>query len=163
MHRRRGLVSQVSQPKAGVHVPGQKRDRSGSDSGLSDASSVSSALSSGLSDLEEEFNQREQQKQESKQVEESLEIEDHPESPRSKVRDAKRNANPRKKEKKEALTDETKWQKMKLKGSDKELLVDMSRVQKYVDYDSVGVQSFQSEVQQTKGNFRQQLADYSDL
>jgi hypothetical protein len=52
---------------------------------------------------------------------------------------------------------------MKIKGSDKEMLVDMSRVQKYVDLDSVGLTAAVKDVQEVQGNFRQQLADYSDL
>ena len=161
MHRRRGLVTQAGQSNAGLHALDRKRDRSGSDSGLSDSSSVSSALSSGLSELEAEVKQREQEKQKAIEPEAKQDVIDDPGSPRSKLREERRKRNPKKE--KQTLTDETRWQKMKLKGSDKELLVDMSRVQKYVDYDCAGVQTFQAEVQQTKGNFRQQLADYSDL
>ena len=62
------------------------------------------------------------------------------------------------------MSDETRWQKMKVVGSEQEVMVDLTRVQKYVDYDSSTVQAFQSEVQSAKGNYRQQaLADYSDL
>jgi hypothetical protein len=62
------------------------------------------------------------------------------------------------------MSDETRWQKLKVVGSEQEVMVDLTRVQKYVDYDSSTVRAFQSEVQSAKGNFRQQaLADYSDL
>lgn len=64
------------------------------------------------------------------------------------------------------ISDETRFKKMRIKGVDREILVDMTRVQKYVDYDSVGVQSLQAEIESAKGNFRGQqhaVADYSDL
>ena len=75
------------------------------------------------------------------------------------------NASKRKQKKgKRDTSDETRWQKMKVVGSEKEVMVDLTRVQKYVDYDSSTVQAFQTEVKSAKGNFRQQaLADYSDL
>jgi hypothetical protein len=158
MQRRRGLVTQV---KGGPveHATAKKRERSRSGSDLSEASSVSSGLSSGLSDLEAEIGRQDKKEGADEKPQEDTFRE--PESPRSKLLGAQKRARPKKE--KVQLTEEDRWQKMKIKGSDKEMLVDMSRVQKYVDLDSAGLQSFQTEVQQVKGNFRQQLADYSDL
>ena len=161
MQRRRGLVTQVKPLTPDETLSSMKRDRSLSDSEVSVVSSASSALSSGLSDLEAEVKAKQDQANESVAKPDGALNLDHPDSPRSKRLGTKKG--PRPKKDKPDLTDETRFQKMKVKGSEKEILVDMTRVQKYVDLDSAGVKSFQSEVQQAKGNFRQQLADYSDL
>ena len=61
-------------------------------------------------------------------------------------------------------SDESKWKKIRVRGSEEELTVAVSSIQKYVDHDAAGVASFQKEVEAAKGNYRQQAtADYSDL
>jgi hypothetical protein len=165
MHRKRGLVSQANQAMAPRHALADKRVRASSDADPLSELSESSDLSSGLLDLGAEIRAA---RPVSTQVDETdapksgpIEITDHPESPRSKTK-AKRVNAPKRKEKVE-ITDDTRWQKMKIKGSDKEMLVDLTRVQKYVDLDSAGVKQVHDEVAQAKGNFRQHVVDYSDL
>jgi hypothetical protein len=158
MQRRRGLVTQVKKAST-EHAGEKKRERSASDSEMSEASSESSGLSSGLSEIEAEVKKHENiTTTDSKIPEDAL---SEPESPRSKLLRSKKG--PKAKKEKVEMSEEERWQKMKIKGSDKEIMVDMSRVQKYIDLDNAGLQSFKEEVQQVKGNFRQQLADYSDL
>ena len=161
MQRRRGLVSQPIPAKIPAHGEDRKRGRFESD--LDSVSSDSSGLSSGLSELEAEFRAKSNEPSATEPEPENsgglVEITEHPESPRQGKGKAKP---PRRKEKKPDDND-TRWQKMKIKGSDKEMLVDMSRVQKYVDLDSVGLTAAVKDVQEVQGNFRQQLADYSDL
>ena len=165
MHRKRGLVSKVTHEATASHAVSEKRLRASEDSGALSDLSESSGLSSGLSDLEAEIKAT---KPATTQVAETepqpsgpVEITDHPESPRSRHKGKRINA-PKRKEKVE-ITDDTRWQKMKIKGSDKEMLIDITRVQKYVDLDSAGLKEITEEVAQAKGNFRQQVVDYSDL
>jgi hypothetical protein len=59
------------------------------------------------------------------------------------------------------FSDENRWKKMKIVGSEKEVMVDLSRVQKYVDLDS---QNPSKSVDDFHGNFRSKIfQDYSDL
>jgi hypothetical protein len=160
MHRRRGLVSKATEnTTSGTSSPRRRVIRADSlDSDLS--SSESSGFSSSAS------------------ADDQRPAEERPEHPdkietelNDKVNLIQGNEPPReiskrlkgKKRQKRDISEEDRWQKIKLKGSEKEILVDKTRIQKYVDFDSTGVASFQAEVKEIKGNFRQTLADYSDL
>jgi hypothetical protein len=158
MQRRRGLVSQPA-PTDSTHaqrVLADKRARASSESSYESDSTESKANSSCIeenitaADLEED-----------KISTHAFHGEVVTEAGTAK--DAS-SSTPQKKKNRRDFTDETRWQKMKVVGSEKEVMVDLTRVQKYVDYDSTTVQSFESEVKSAKGNFRQQaMADYSDL
>ena len=167
MQRRRGLISQSSHPAGTVHKASDKPETAGE----SQESCLSSSESSGFSSSDSES---EQPRQEVPSA--TSQVDNPPEQhtaeeivPDDGLDREERSRHPRKGAKtknkdKPDYSDENRWKKMKLKGSDKEIMVDMTRVQRYVDYDSAGVTSFQQEVQQAKGNFRQQqMADYSDL
>jgi len=158
MQRRRGLVSQPipsTPPHASVNEP-SKRARSRSVS--SDDSLDSDERVADLQDTAHVSR------------EPTIPIDKkHSDDSSDKLHDGTDSVKPagsKKKQKKgkRDMSDETRWQKLKVVGSEQEVMVDLTRVQKYVDYDSSTVRAFQSEVQSAKGNFRQQaLADYSDL
>ena len=166
MLKRRGLVSQSSHT-AKPHASTDKRDRSGSESD----SSLSSSLSSGFSCSDPETAKPAQsdeldksQPPHSEEAHTTTEIVPEDGLDRPEEGSKLRKGGKTKKKEKPDYSDENRWKKMKIHGSEKEIMVDMTRVQKYVDHDSAGVTSVQQEVQQAKGNFRQQqMADYSDL
>jgi hypothetical protein len=159
MQRRRGLVSQPipsTTPHASISGP-LKRARSQSVS--SDDSSDSDERVADLQDAAHVSEEPTIPIEEKKNSDETGE-KSHNGTDAVKPADSQR----KQKKGKRDMSDETRWQKMKVVGSEQEVMVDLTRVQKYVDYDSSTVQAFQSEVQSAKGNFRQQaLADYSDL
>jgi hypothetical protein len=159
MQRRRGLVSQPipsTTPHASVSGPSKRArsqiassdDSSESDERVTDSQDVAHVSEEPTIPIEEKKNSDETSEK------------PHDETDSVEPPDSKR----KQKKGKRDMSDETRWQKLKVVGSEEEVMVDLTRVQKYVDYDSSTVQAFQSEVQSAKGNFRQQaLADYSDL
>lgn len=167
MMKRRGLVSKSAPEPKSPHAAGTKRDRAECDLESIVSSSESSGFSSSLSDVEDnQTKTHDLAKANTGDVELGTEkVTDAPSSNPKAVSDSKPAKGPKgKKKQKPDYTDETKWQKVKLKGSEKQVMIDKSRLQTYIDFDSAGVTSFQNEVKQAQGNFRQQaLADYSDL
>ena len=166
MQKRRGLVSHSDPPVTREHAPKYKRRAEKSDS----ESDLSSSESSGFSSSESE----------SESATKPAEADPAQGSggftvggDAAQETPADRAVNPSsgggakkgkgKQKAKPDYSDETRWKKMKLQGSEKDVMVDMTRLQKYVDLDTVGVSSYQDEIKQAKGNFRQQMADYSDL
>ena len=173
MQKRRGLVSLSSQQVTSVHASTRKRGLSESDADSILSESESSGLSSprneaensgavkSLGDITAEVPSPENEIQTTGDLSQKIET---VEASQIKEMDSAKSRFKGKGKGKSEKSDEDRFKKMKLKGSEKEILVDMSRVQKYVDYDSAGVMSYQDEVKQAKGNFRQQsMADYSDL
>ena len=162
MQRRRGLVSgptPVSTNRYPLTSSSAKRDRSSCSSSedsshYDEGARASNAINSDFKDKESPSHGRAEQEDTKNHVDVSTEDGNNHTKPSDK----------RSKKTKRDMSDETRWQKMKVVGSEQEVMVDLTRVQKYVDYDSSTVQAFQSEVQSAKGNYRQQaLADYSDL
>ena len=150
MSRRRGLVSESTRPSSNITVSRRVVSDDDSDSSLSDSSSDT--------DFEKPVDILENQGSEP--------IESEPAPKAEAVGDVGvKKGRRRGKPKEDAdYTDELKWKKIRVQGSDKEVMVDVSRIQKYVDFDAAGVESFQQEIKAAKGNFREQvLADYSDL
>ena len=161
MHRRRGLVSKGNE--AASSTPSSPRRRAAGEDSVE--SSLSSSESSGFSSSLSESEDDEPREVGGEHADEEPGV--RPEEKTSNQIDSgvteSKNLRGKKRRKRE-ISEEDRWQKIKLKGSDKEILVDKTRIQKYVDFDSTGVASFQAEVKEIKGNFRQQtLADYSDL
>ena len=167
MMKRRGLVSKSAPEPKSPHAAGTKRERAESDLESMLSSSESSGFSSSLSDVEDnQTKTHDIANSNTGDVVNGTEIGTDAQSSDLRASgDNKAAEGPKgKKKQKPDYTDETKWQKVKLKGSEKEVMIDKSRLQTYVDFDSAGVTSFQNEVKQAQGNFRQQaLADYSDL
>ena len=161
MQRRRGLVSQPipSTTSHATAATATKRERSPS------VSSDDSSYSNEVEPKDDKHQETHVSEEVGQSVNEKGEKSSSNEVSHSQSEDKNPDATKRKQKKgKRDMSDETRWQKMKVVGSEKEVMVDLSRVQKYVDYDSSTVQAFQSEVKSAKGNFRQQaLADYSDL
>jgi hypothetical protein len=161
MQRRRGLVSQASKSTA----PIKKVMRA-----VSDASSAGESESE--DDLAEDKHVSSKPDMDSEKLlpESSDTVLDPsgnpPDASDAPKTDGQPPARKAKKPKKGELdySDETRFKKMRIKGVDREILVDMTRVQKYVDYDSIGVRSLQADINSAKGNYRAQtMADYSDL
>jgi flagellar motor protein MotB len=162
MQRRRGLISQPA-PSNSTHAKSatpQKHERSGLNSSDEEHSSDSEASSATISDDED----RKPEENVSEDVDKKEYSSPPAEGQVTEAAEAKPQSGQANKKTRRDFSDETRWQKMKVVGSEKEVMVDLTRIQKYVDYDSTTVQSFQSEVQSAKGSFRQQaMADYSDL
>lgn len=171
MQRRRGIVSQSSDQVDTLHASARQRDflDSDSDSGFSSSeSSISGdSVERGMksAELPAEETGRGAAGGETDKSALPAKINEGSEPPITEAEGlcARKKPNSKRKGKSEK-SDEERWKKMKLKGSDNEILVDVKRLQKYVDFDSAGITSFQEEVKQAKGNFRQQaMTDYSDL
>ena len=159
MLRRRGLVSQSTAKPITVSIKKRTLDGSDSDSdsSLSDSSSPSSSSSAKKPQIEPVESTSAQESLTGQSIESSV----VPEASKSDDKQGKGNG---KGKPKRDYSDETKWKKIRVEGSDKEVMVDVSRIQKYVDYDAAGVDSYKKEIESAKGNFRQQaMADYSDL
>jgi len=161
MQRRRGLVSQPIAPSSSHALSSTYKKRARSDSESSEGTVLSDDEAPPAENTQEAFNGTElslpgsQHDNQSKNGDIS--------TLKEPSKQSETHAKGKKKGKRD-MTDETRWQKMKVVGSEKEVMVDLTRIQKYVDHDSSTVTAFQSEVQSAKGNFRQQaLADYSDL
>ena len=162
MQRRRGLVSgptPISTNRDTLTSGSAKRDRSLSSSSedssdFNDEGSLSNAIHSDFKDKESpSHGQAAQEDTKTRVIVSTEDGNKHPKPSDKRLKKTKRD-----------MSDETRWQKMKVVGSEQEVMVDLTRVQKYVDYDSSSFQAFQAEVQSAKGNYRQQaLADYSDL
>lgn len=171
MQRRRGIVSQSSDQVDTLHGSTRTRDflDSDSDSGFSSSESSISAASVARGMKSAEIPAEESEKgtvgRETDETAPPGKVDKGSEPPTSDADGLSSRRKPNSKRKgKSEKSDEERWKKMKLKGSDNEILVDVTRLQKYVDFDSAGITSFQEEVKQAKGNFREQaMTDYTDL
>lgn len=171
MQRRRGIVSQSSDQVDTLHASARQRDflDSDSDSGFSSSESSISvdSVERGMksAELPAEETGKGAAGGETDKSALPAKIDEGSEPPTTEADGLRARRKPNSKRKgKSEKSDEERWKKMKLKGSDNEILVDVTRLQKYVDFDSAGITSFQEEVKQAKGNFRQQaMTDYSDL
>ena len=159
MQRRRGLVSQQSKPTVSHATAKSPAKRAhGESESESDLSSSSSVSDSEIESKQEDHSEKVET------VQETGTVENAESSDKKSALSSAPPAGKQKNKEKRDYSDTNKWKKVKIKGTDKEVMVDLKKCQKYIDYDSTTVQSFQAEIEAAKGNFRQQqMTDYSDL
>ena len=172
MQRKRGLISPSSQHASSVHASDRSRKHDDSDVDDLLSSSDSSSFSSHSKQPETSVTAPTESVRDSRgnEFDSAVHIDDtsHEAPPQAhQIESLTEKVSAKKHVKRKGKSDasgEDRFKKMKLKGSDAEILVDMTRVQKYIDHDSAVISSYQEEVNQARGDFRKQsVADYSDL